>query len=103
MLWAIIVIVLAGCVLALSQIKRSLSDQADAAQAGRALSRAAVPGLPGSYDPAMVAGLPEPARRFFNFAIEPGTPIKTVVEITMVGELSLGTKQEPNYFPIQAR
>lgn len=50
----------------------------------------------------MVAGLPEPARRFFLFAIEPGARLGTVVEITMEGELSLGTKQDPKYQPMRA-
>jgi hypothetical protein len=37
------------------------------------------------FDPAMVAGLPEPAQRFFKFAIAPGTPLLPVAEIDMGG------------------
>jgi len=55
-----------------------------------------------TYDPAMVADLPEPARRYFNYCIQPGTPIHNVVEIDMTGELGLGSKDEPNYRPMQA-
>lgn len=85
------------------QIKKFAADARDAADARRDLLKSAVEGTPPTYDPQMVAELPEPARRFFNFAIVPGTPLKSVAEITMAGELSLGTKQEPNYLPMQAR
>ena len=57
---------------------------------------------PVSYDPVMVADLPEPAQRFFNFAIMPGTPLLTVAEIAMGGEFSLGTRDKPNYKPMYA-
>lgn len=57
---------------------------------------------PVSYDPVMVADLPEPALRFFNFAIKPGTPLLTVAEIAMGGEFSLGTRDKPNYKPMYA-
>ncbi|MBR9982909.1 MAG: hypothetical protein KFF50_17890 [Desulfatitalea sp.] len=52
---------------------------------------------PPAYDPSMVADLPEPARRFFNFAIAPGTPLLTVAEIDMGGQFSLGSRENPNY------
>ncbi|NGP53660.1 DUF6544 family protein [Thioalkalivibrio sp. XN8] len=55
-----------------------------------------------AFTPEMVAALPEPARRFFAFAIEPGTPLATVVELEMRGEIGLGTKDEPRYQPMQA-
>lgn len=61
------------------------------------------PAKPRLYDPAMVADLPEPARRFFTFAIKPGTPLLTVVEIDMVGEFSLGSRNKPNYKAMRAR
>lgn len=61
------------------------------------------PTNPAMYDPVMVADLPEPARRFFNFAIKPGTPLLTVAEIDMGGEFSLGTRDNPNYRPMDAR
>jgi hypothetical protein len=51
----------------------------------------------------MVAGLPEPARRYFTFAIAPGTPLRMVVEIDMVGEIGLGDRDRPNYQPMVAR
>jgi len=61
------------------------------------------PANPGRYDPDMVAHLPEPARRFFKFAIAPGTPLLTVAEIDMGGEFSLGSRDEPRYQPMDAR
>ena len=50
----------------------------------------------------MVADLPDPARRYFLFTIEPGTPLHTVAEIKMTGEIGLGTKEKPNYMPMEA-
>ncbi len=61
------------------------------------------PTNPAVYEPAIVANLPEPAQRFFNFAIEPGTSLLTVAEIDMDGEFSLGTRDNPNYRPMDAR
>jgi hypothetical protein len=55
------------------------------------------------YDTTLVDKLPEPARRYFNFTIEPGTALHTVVEIEMQGEIGLGTKYAPNYRPMRAR
>ena len=50
----------------------------------------------------MTAALPDPAQRFFRFAIDPGAPLHTVAEITMVGEFSLGNMSKPNYMPMRA-
>jgi len=58
---------------------------------------------PSVFDPSLVAELPEPAQRFFNYTIQPGTPLRLVVEIEMDGELSLGNKHKPGYRPMQAR
>jgi len=55
------------------------------------------------YHPALVADLPEPARRFFNYTIAPGTALTSVVEIDMTGELGLGTRDQSGYRPMQAR
>jgi hypothetical protein len=55
------------------------------------------------FDPASIADLPDPARRFFLFAIAPGARLPTAVELEMAGELSLGNKQAPNYKPMRAR
>ncbi len=54
------------------------------------------------FDPAMVADLPEPARRYFTHAITPGTPLRTTIRIDMTGELGTGTKDAPNHQPMEA-
>jgi hypothetical protein len=51
----------------------------------------------------MVADLPEPARRYFAYMIQPGTPLVPVTEIDMTGQFSLGTKDDPRYQPMEAR
>jgi hypothetical protein len=58
---------------------------------------------PERFDPAMVEGLPAPARRYFLRSIAPGTPLRTVVEIVMEGELGLGGRSDPRYMPMRAR
>jgi hypothetical protein len=70
----------------------------------RAWTRLALhqPSEPRLFDPSMVDGLPDPARRFFRFAIRPETPLYTVAEITMEGEFGLGSKAEQNYLPMHA-
>ncbi len=60
------------------------------------------PANPIRYDPAIVANLPEPAQRFFNFTISSGTPLYTVAEIEMGGRFSLGSQEEPEYRRMQA-
>jgi hypothetical protein len=61
------------------------------------------PRVPQRFDLAMVAGLPEPAQRYFRFAILPGTPLLPVAEIDMAGRFSLGSKARPDYRPMEAR
>lgn len=57
---------------------------------------------PLKYDPEMVADLPEPAQRFFNFSITPDAPLLSVAEIDMGGQFSLGTRDNPNYQTMEA-
>lgn len=45
------------------------------------------------FDSALVADLPEPARRFFTFAIGPGSPMRTVAELRIAGKLSARPKR----------
>ncbi|MCR5875534.1 hypothetical protein LRS10_15900 [Phenylobacterium sp. J426] len=58
---------------------------------------------PRTFDPAMVADLPEPARRYFLYAITPGAPLRLVADIEMTGQLSLGSKAKPNYLSMTGR
>jgi len=101
LLWPLIVAV-AGAIAFALQRRRAAADEREAQQAWSELLAPSV-ALPGRFDPAMLAGLPEPARRFFCFAIAPGTRLGTVVELTMAGELSLGSKDDPKYLPMRAR
>lgn len=50
----------------------------------------------------MTEDLPEPAQRYFTYTISEGASLKTVVRITMTGELGLGTKDDPKYGKMQA-
>ncbi len=57
---------------------------------------------PSMFSSDMITDLPEPAQRFFMATIESGAPIRTVAEVTMHGEFSLGTKDDHSYLPMQA-
>lgn len=61
------------------------------------------PAVPRLFLPSMVAGLPDPARRYFTYMIRPGVPILPVTEIDMHGQFSLGTKEAPNYQSMEAK
>lgn len=51
---------------------------------------ATAPTRPERFTPALVAGLPEPARRWLCHAIAPGTPLWNSVELEMHGRIRLG-------------
>lgn len=61
------------------------------------------PADPLRFELGMIADLPEPARRYFTFTIQPGTPLFPVAEIDMTGQFSLGGKDSPAYRPMEAR
>jgi hypothetical protein len=85
----------------LMQVWRKMDEQADAASWTQLASAAS--GTLRVFDPAMVQALPEAARRYFLFTIAPGTPLHTVSEIRMHGEIGLGSRERPNYMPMRAR
>ena len=60
------------------------------------------PAAPAVFTPDLVANLPDPARRYFLDVIRPGTPLRTVAEIDMAGQFSLGSRDNPNYGPMRA-
>ncbi|WP_372626913.1 DUF6544 family protein [Arsukibacterium sp.] len=60
------------------------------------------PPHPGHFDPVMLQGLPEAAKRFFQFSITPGTPLYTVANIAMTGQFSLGNSKRPDYLNMKA-
>lgn len=55
------------------------------------------------FSPEMVENLPEPARRYFEYTILPGAPLKRVANIQMSGRLGLGPKDAPDYMEMQAK
>lgn len=99
----VILVIVAALVLGVAALAllAHMDRRADRAEWARLAARQ--PGVPVPFDPAMVAGLPEPARRYFAFAIRPGTPLLPVAEIDMRGQFSLGIKSAPNYQPMAAR
>ena len=96
----IALLLLAGLVLALAG-RATLDRRADRAEWARLA--ALQPAAPPAFDPAMVTDLPEPARRYFGFAIRPGTPLRRVAEIEMQGSFGLGDKAQPRSQPMAAR
>ena len=92
-------VTLAVCVLALALLVVS-DRRADRAEWNRLA--ALQPSDPARFAAEMVANLPEPARRYFMFTIQPGTPLLPVAEIDMTGQFSLGTKDDPAYQPMEA-
>lgn len=95
------ILVILGLSLILLVALRLWDERADRLEWARLAASQPTP--PAVYDPVMVADLPEPAQRFFNFAIVSGTPLLTVAEIDMGGEFSLGTRDNPSYQPMDAR
>jgi hypothetical protein len=94
-----VILVLGGILLCLRAWRGS--DNRRATQVWEALARTAErPGA--AFDPSMLNGLVEPARRYFKYVIGEAAPIRTVAVIRMSGELGLGTKDKPNYGPMQA-
>jgi len=54
------------------------------------------------FDPKMLESLPGPARRYFEYTILPGAPLKRSAEIKMSGRLGLGPKEAPDYMQMSA-
>jgi hypothetical protein len=69
-------------------------DRAQAARIWAALEAGRDPAPP-AYDPAMVADLPEVARRYFAHAIAPGTPLHRTVRLEMAGSFILNGTELP--------
>lgn len=78
-----------------------LADSHADRESAAALRRA--PASPQTFDPQQLAGLPDPARRYFLFSIRPGAPLRQVAELEMEGEISLGSKAKPDYLPMRGR
>ncbi len=99
MIWILVV----ACILLIGlglSFWRMLDARADRVEIARLL--ALQPAAPARFSAAMVADLPDPARRYFTFMITEGTPLATVALIEMGGRISQGTKEAPNYMDMQA-
>jgi hypothetical protein len=93
--------IIAGAIAVIAlNIWRQVDHRADRAEMDRLL--AMQPSAPSQFTADMVTGLPEPARRYFTFAITEGTPLFTVAQIEMQGQFSLGNKEAPNYLDMEA-
>ncbi len=97
----LLLVFLFAATLVILMIWRQLDHRADRAEMARLI--ALQPKSPRVFDPAMVADLPDPARRYFEYTILRGTPLFTVADIEMTGQFSLGTKEAPNYMAMTAR
>lgn len=90
----------AGLVLFVLIVLRLKDSLADKKEWSRLL--ALQPSHPALYDPDMVAHLPEPVQRYFNFVLSPGVPLLTVAEVNMGGQFSLGSRENPRYQQMRA-
>ena len=88
------------CVIAVALLSWRQLDRKRAESTWRALAARAPRGTD-LFEPAMVDGLPEPARRFFLYTIEEGTPLRTVAEVVLAGEIGLGDQSDPRYMPMR--
>ncbi|MBR9649725.1 DUF6544 family protein [Thalassovita aquimarina] len=79
---------------------RQFDRRADRAEIERLIASQA--SEPAGFTADMIADLPEPARRFFTFAIAEGTPLYTVARLEMEGLFGMGDKANPNYLPMRA-
>jgi hypothetical protein len=101
MKFAVVLLVLVSFCVVAFVVLRLVDWRDDRAEWGRLA--ALQPAEPVRFDPEMVADLPEPARRYFAYMIEPGTPLLPVAVIEMTGAFSLGTKDDPRDQPMEAR
>lgn len=99
---AFLILLLSGVVLVIAALAlwRQFDRRADRAEMERLI--ALQPSDPPGFSHEMIADLPEPARRFFTFAIAEGTPLHTVALIEMEGQFGMGDKADPRYMPMRA-
>ncbi|SHH33510.1 DUF6544 family protein [Marivita hallyeonensis] len=96
----ILVLLVVVFAIAALMVWRHSDRRADRAEMDRLI--ALQPSDPPVFSHDMVADLPEPARRFFTFAIAEGTPLYTVAVIEMEGQFGMGDKVDPGYMPMRA-
>jgi len=100
MKWIVVIVAGLTVIAAILIIWRYTDDQALAATWNELV--ATTNKSPERFHPELLDGLPHAARRYFQSSIEIGVPLRTVVEIEMHGEFSLGDKSAPNYLPMKA-
>lgn len=61
------------------------------------------PENPQHFVPEILTGQPEAVRRFFRYAIKPGTPLLAIAEIRMSGKFGMGDKTAPDYQDMAAQ
>ena len=88
-----LVVLLALVVAVAASLWLQARDRAQVARVRAALLATAR--SPARYDPAMVADLPEVARRYFARAIAPGTPLHARVRLEMTGDFILNGRATP--------
>jgi hypothetical protein len=81
---------LAGAVIALAWVRVHAQSRLGQLRAVLAAAR-----TPDRFRPDMVAGLPEPARRYLVHAIAPGTPLASSVELVLSGTIRLTPDGSP--------
>ena len=91
---------IAASIMAALNIVR-LIDQIRMARAWKEIADK-TPATTTQFSPDLIQDLPEPAQRFFTYAISPGTPIGRAIEIDMTGQLGLGPKDDPGYSDMRA-
>lgn len=101
MTWFLTVLVIIAALLAILRCWRVLDSRADEQTRQRFIDNQVEPAQ--VFTLSMVKGLPEPAIRYFKYTIAEGTPLNTVAEIKMSGEIGMGSKSEPKYRPMQAK
>ncbi len=79
---------------------RALDCRADSVEMARLKSMQ--PRRPPLFSRDMITNLPEPAQRFFIFAIREGTPLYTVAELKMHGGFGMGDNAAPRYLDMRA-
>lgn len=88
-------------VAALAMYARNVADKWQVNQLTANIDAASSTRL-GTYDPQMVADLPDVAQRYFNFTFRAGAALKQNLRLKMDGQLGLGDSKQPNYFPFRA-
>jgi len=98
---ALLILSIVAIIAGMAALWVNFSDQRNVENINWAIANQQDPAK-GTYDPSMVADLPEAVQRYFNFMIAPGAPLKTIARIEMRGQFGLGNAEQHNYYPFTA-